>query len=630
MKKALLKFFWIYVLFVAVFMLLKPVFMLVYLRHDASVADALAVLRHGATMDLSVAGYLTLLPGLLIVAELITPARWPRVAMNVYMGLTAALVGIVYCLDMGLYGSWGFRLDMTPLFYITTSPAAAMASVQWWHWFAGAIGMGCICCGMWLLYRFSAAQVEVVPLEGKWRAGAPALMLLVTALLIIPIRGSVTVSTMNLSRAYFSENQKLNHAAINPLFSLLYSATHQGNFSSQYDFMPDDEAEAILGRLLTRQALPADSLALDSLALADGLPAGGAAGMLLTDRPDIVMVVLESFSAHLMPSLGGAPVALGLDSIAREGVLFTDFYASSFRTDRGLAAIFSGFPAPTTTSLLKYVDKFEKLPSLPGALRREGYDAAYYYGGDANFTNMQAYLVSMGFNPVVSDKDFPLQERASKWGAHDGPVFDRALRDISDAATGRRRGVPRLSVVQTSSSHEPFEVPYSNPAFEGNPRANAFAYADSCLTAFVDSLRNLPNWSKTLVVILPDHYGCWPENLATVPERHHIPLVLTGGALARRGLKISKLASQTDLAATLLAMMGLPHSQLRYSRDIFAPSTAPAAVFTEPSIVGILTPADTVVYNPDADAIIQASPPSASPLPAKAFLRDLYSTLSDL
>lgn len=634
MKKALLKFLWIYLLFVVVFMLMKPVFLTVYASViGASAADWLAVVRHGFSMDLCVAGYLTVIPGLLLIGELVSRARWIRMALDVYMAVATGLVAVIYCLDLGLYGSWGFRLDMTPVFYFTTSPTAAMASVEWWHWFAGAIGMGAICCGMWTLYRYTAGEVTVTPASGKGRVWQPVVMLLVTGLLFIPIRGSVTVSTMNLSRAYFSTNQRLNHAAVNPVFSLLYSATHQGHFDDEYDFMPDDEAARIVEGLLYAKG------GNDSVSGEDGAiePDSVSGKLLAVERPDVVMVILESFSAHLLPSLGGENVAPGLDSLAREGVLFTNFYASSFRTDRGLAAILSSFSAPPSTSLLKYVDKFEKLPSFPSLLRQEGYDAAYYYGGDANFTNMQAYLVSSGFNTIVSDKDFPVADRTSKWGAHDEKVFARAFEGIKEAATGRRRGVPRLSVVQTSSSHEPFAVPYDNPRFAGEPRKNAFAYTDSCLTVFVDSLRTLPNWHKTLLVILPDHYGCWPENIASAPERHHIPLVLAGGAVAAGGQRVDKLASQTDLGATLLSMMGIPYRELRYSRDIFDEETAPVAVFTEPSLIGIITPSDTLVYNPDADAVVAARgrepyPGEVSPLlpAAKAFLRDLYSTLGSL
>lgn len=188
MKKALLKFLWIYLLFVVVFMLMKPVFLTVYASViGASAADWLAVVRHGFSMDLCVAGYLTVIPGLFLIGELVSQARWIRMALDVYMAVATGLVAVIYCLDLGLYGSWGFRLDMTPVFYFTTSPTAAMASVEWWHWFAGAIGMGAICCGMWTLYRYTAGEVTVTPASGKGRVWQPVVMLLVTGLLFIPI-----------------------------------------------------------------------------------------------------------------------------------------------------------------------------------------------------------------------------------------------------------------------------------------------------------------------------------------------------------------------------------------------------------------------------------------------------------
>lgn len=636
MRQALLKFLFIYLLFTVVFIFMKPVFMLVYSSViDASTGDWLAVIRHGLAMDLSVAGYLTVIPGLLITGQLISGAKALQRALDIYITVMAIVVALIYCLDMGLYGSWGFRLDMTPLFYLTTSPTAAMASIEWWHWIAGAIGIAVISGGMWMLYRHTAANITVTPATviGR-RLWQPAVMLLVTGLLIIPIRGSVTVSTMNLSRAYFSPNPRLNHAALNPAFTLLYSATHQSDFGSQYDFMPDDEAAAIVDRLLR---LP-DTIAADSVSAVigqDGHPLPAGTAILTTDRPDIVMVILESFSAHLLPSLGGENVAPGLDSLAREGLLFTNFYASSFRTDRGLAAILGSFPAPPTTSLLKYVEKFEKLPTLSGQLvKHGGYDAAYYYGGDANFTNMMAYLVAGGFDPVISDKDFAARDLTGKWGANDEKLFDRAFQEIKERATASDAGTPTLSVVQTSSSHEPFTVPYANPRFKGKPRRNAFAYTDSCLTVFVDSLATLPNRDRTLIVLVADHYGCWPQNLDSPLDRHHIPLILYGGALATPRSRVDKPASQTDISATLLSMIGLPHESLRYSRDILSPSTTPVAVFTEPSLIGIVTPSDTLVYNPDADAVIYSSTPSGDTSPllnsARAFLRDLYATLAHL
>lgn len=175
-----------------------------------------------------------------------------------------------------------------------------------------------------------------------------------------------------------------------------------------------------------------------------------------------------------MTTLGGEPgVAVQLDSLAQEGVLFTNFYANSFRTDRGLVAILSGYPAQPTTSIMKYPRKTQSIPAIAGSLKNAGYRTKYYYGGDADFTNMRSYLMSSGFEDIVADRDFPVSERLSKWGVHDHLVFRRLLDDLKAEAadsTLAGRETPHFRVLQTSSSHEPFEVPYSRLA---NERLNA-------------------------------------------------------------------------------------------------------------------------------------------------------------
>ena len=117
-------------------------------------------------------------------------------------------------------------------------------------------------------------------------------------------------------------------------------------------------------------------------------------------------------------------------------------------------------------SIMKFVEKTERLPSISRQLKTTGYEPSYYYGGDINFTNMKAYLVNSGFNNIICDKDFHISQRMSKWGAPDHVVFERALTDVTKNSPAK----PRFTVIQTSSSHEPFEVPYSNPRFADNPQ----------------------------------------------------------------------------------------------------------------------------------------------------------------
>lgn len=577
-----------------------------------TIADWIAVIWHGLPMDCTMGGYLTIIPALLSIVAVWTASdnRIVSLIYKIYCGFAATAVAIVATLDLGLYGYWGFRLDTTPFFYFFSSPSSAMASVSPWLIILGLVL--CAAAGI-AIYKILVCTAGSILIPKTRSVGATILAIVGAGLLFIPIRGSVTVSTMNLSRSYFSQNQKLNHAAINPMFSLMYSATHQSNFSSQFRYFNNNDLEAAI------QSLHHGEYEVDSIGL-----------KLKVERPDIYIIILESFSSHLLPSLGGEPVATRLDSIASTGLSFTGFYASGARTDRAIPAILSAFPAQPTTSLMKYAKKIEHVASLPRTLRdKAGYQLSYYYGGDANFTNMQAYLVSSGFDHIVSDKDFPASQLTGKWGAHDHVVFGRVLSEImSDTATI----APQLRVIQTSSSHEPFEVPYSDPRFADSPRKNAFAYTDCSLGNFIDSLAASPSWQNTLVLITPDHYGAYPQNIDNPLSRHHIPFVITGGALDRSPATIDVTADQTAIAATLLNALGIDYSDFTFSHDMFDRTARQYAFFSEPGIAGYITPTDTVVINLDAGTNIISSgiqPDSATAI-CKAILQSVYIELDKL
>lgn len=175
------------------------------------------------------------------------------------------------------------------------------------------------------------------------RLKVSGILLLMTGLLFIPIRGGFTVSTMNVGKVYFSAEQRLNHAAINPAFSLMESLAKQKDFSKQYRFMEAAEADRLFKDMLEPAGAGGQTEETDSVLQ----PADSLHTLFNTQRPDVLFVILESFSSRLMTALGGEPnIAVHLDSLSKEGVLFTNFYANSFRTDRGLVAILSGYPCP--------------------------------------------------------------------------------------------------------------------------------------------------------------------------------------------------------------------------------------------------------------------------------------------
>ena len=255
-------------------------------------------------------------------------------------------------------------------------------------------------------------------------------------------------------------------------------------------------------------------------------------------------------------------------------------------------------------------------------MRNAGYSLEYYYGGDADFTNMRSYLVSSGIERIVCDKDFPLSERTGKWGAQDHVLFQRLMKDIKE----EKQQEPFLKLVQTSSSHEPFEVPFHRL---DDKILNAFAYADSCVGDFVEQYKETQLWKNTLFVLVPDHQGAYPYPIENPLDGQTIPLILLGGAIKEPRV-IDTYASQIDIAATLLAQLGLPHDDFTFSKNILNPSSPHFGYFTRPNFFGMVTPENQLVYNLDANTVqLDEGPEKGANLEkGKAFLQKLYDDLA--
>ena len=603
---------WLY--WVGVFLLQKPLFMLWYqgLYADAGFNGYLSVMLHGLPLDLSMAGYLVSVPLLLVLVSVWKSNSLLRIVAKCWLGASAVLVAFAFLLNLILYEYWGFPLDSTPLFYFFSSPKDAFASMGLvgillgllaWVLLVGVLYVGALLA--FSMKRFCKDRLPLVPVQLL----ASLLLLLLGGMLFVFIRGGITVSSMNTGRVYFSQLPAMNHAAVNALFSLMESLSHQNDFASQYRFMDDAEATRLANRLMPKATSP------------KGWEAER--GLLNEQRPDVYIVILESFSSKLMKKLGGNGVAKELDSLSSEGVLFTHFYANSFRTDRGLVSILSGYPAQPTMSLMKYPRKTQMIPSIPSALKAQGYDLRYYYGGDADFTNMRSYLVGQGFDEIVSDVSFPVKDRLSKWGVPDHLLFQRVAAD----AAAENGGKPLLRVVQTSSSHEPFDVPYHELADE---RLNAFAYSDSCVGGFIRQLQAMPRWRKTLVVLVPDHLGAYPKDISNTDfSRYEIPLIMVGGAVSSPR-QIATIGSQQDLAATLLAQLGIGHSEFRFSKDLMDSSIPHFAFFAVPDAFGIVTEGKRFIYDNKSSRVVAGKVADGDSLlrMGKAYLQKIYDDIA--
>ncbi|MDE7150351.1 MAG: sulfatase-like hydrolase/transferase, partial [Bacteroidales bacterium] len=163
-----------------------------------------------------------------------------------------------------------------------------------------------------------------------------------------------------------------------------------------------------------------------------------------------------------------------------------------------------------------------------------------------------------------------------------------------------------------------------------NPRLNAFAYTDSCLGDFMRRFRRMPQWAHTLVVLVPDHLGAYPENIGNLDvERYHVPLILTGG-LIRVPRRLDIYGSQQDIAATLLAQLGLPHNEFTFSKDMLNPASPHFAFFTCSDAFGFVDAGNRLVYDcPSGRAVVDEGPAPGTNLPrGQAYLQSLYDDLA--
>lgn len=526
-----------------IFILQKPLFMLYNgsIEKGFGFADYMQVMVHGASLDAATAGYLTAFPFLLVLIS-IWFRKFPlKKILYGYYILAAALISIIFVVDMALYTFWGFKLDASVFLYID-SPKEALASVSVGFILLRVLAiLLLIALNSWVLLKITPSVLNAT----RKRIAGTAGMLLLGGVLFIIIRGGVTESTSNIGQVYFSNEPFLNHSAVNPDFSLLSSMGKSQDFASEFNFFDEEKRAALFDGLYP--TTDGDSIIQ----------------VLNTKRPNILIILMEGFGGAFVEPLGGLPdVTPHFNRLSKEGVFFTNCYANSFRTDRGTVCTFSGYLGLPTASVMKIPAKSRTLPAIAEGLSKAGYKTDFLYGGDINFTNMKSYLLSTGYWRLTANTDFSLAEQTSNaWGVNDDITFEYLYNQLRN----RKEEGPWHTAFLTLSSHEPFEVPYHRLE---DKIPNAFAYTDECLGKFIDRLKQTPAWKDLLVICLPDHGFYYPrEGSNAMPRFYHIPLLWLGGAV-KQPMQVDKIMNQTDLAATLLGQLGLEHTAFTFSRNV--------------------------------------------------------------
>ena len=535
--------------------------------HNFTFTDMLQVIGHGLSLDLSTSLYIIAAPFLLVAVSLWL--RIPKWCFRIYYVIAAVLLSLAFVADTSLYEFWQFKLDASCLSYLET-PTEAMASVSTGYILLRLLCLMILVGGIYWVYdKLTPPFQRLASKIQKFSASLATLLLI--PLIIIGIRGGLDESTTNIGQVYYSQNQFLNHSAVNPVFSFFASFEKTATNNVTYHFMEDKACELIVSELYNTKSVGIDTL-------------------LTTQQPNIIVILLESCGGQFTEISGRTDITPNLNRLAHEGIYFTNCYANSWRTDRGTVCTWSGYPSFPTMSVMKMPSKSRSLPNIARTLQQErGYSTHYLYGGDINFTNMRSYLVAGGFSDLTWKDDYTKEEQTSaKWGVRDDITF-QTLTELTQ--TMRQ---PFLIGYSTLSSHVPWDVPIHH--FDDEV-LNAFYYLDQCVGNFIQQLRQSDLWDNTLVIMLPDHGIVYAGLDESNPLLNHIPMLWVGGVI-KQPRRIEQVCNQTDLPATLLGQLGIAHDDYTFSRDVLSVTYKnPFAIHTYDDGYTIIDSASFVNYD---------------------------------
>lgn len=540
-----------------------------------------AVLYHGLRMDLSMAAYISVPVGLLFLFRRFLSNKVLKTAIIIYTTIISSLIIIIVISDVLLFRAWGNRIDATPLKYLS-NPAELYASIS--HLPLLIISVIIVIILAILFVILKKLIHKGINFKHQNFVEIPILLLVIGAF-IIPIRGGFQLAPLNQSSVFFSNNNFANQAAINAAWNLMYSLNqNENNKSNPYIVSDNIDAVAAVDSLYSRK--------------------GKTQYFLKTKTPNVIIITWESFTAKVIDEVKeGKEIVPGYNKLKNEGLYFPNIYAAGDRTDKGIVAVLSGYPAFALTSIVKIPKKASSLPIISKEFLNHGYSTSFYYGGEPEFANMKAYLMQGGFNNFITINDFKKEDLNSKWGAHDGVVANKIKDDLGNLKR------PFFVNWLTLSSHEPFEVP-GPPSFSGSDDESMFSnslhYTDSIIYNFVQYGKTQPWWDNTLIVIVPDHGARLPRTKKII-DNFKVSILFLGGALKERGVVINKIGSQNDLASTLLNQLSFDASKFKWSKNLLDSSINEWAYFAFNNACGFVGSNGYFIYDNLGNRVIESS-----------------------
>jgi phosphoglycerol transferase MdoB-like AlkP superfamily enzyme len=552
---------------IAVGLVLRPVLYAVF--HDGSFAvlDLAVALAAGVVYD-ALVGVIVATPLTLAIASLrlrILERAGARMALFTTIGAAAAFGAFV---EWFFFEEFNSRFNNIAIDYIR-SPREVVGNIEE-SYNVVAFVLAALACGTLLAVlgaRWTrGTTLGPMPVRARLKHAALALSITVVAAVALELLPSSV-----------AEDRVVSEIAQNGIDRLIHAArTGQLDYDLYYRTLPVDVARRRAATVLNAPWLkraPTDTTA-------DPSP-----------RPwDVVVILEESFGSEFIGVLGHPErkTSPGFDRWSREGLLLTNLTATGNRTVRGLEGTLCSLVPLPASAVLKRM-KTQTVATVADVFQADGYKTTFVYGGWGRFDDMKPFLPTNGFDEFIERDAYPDDAFRTVWGVADEFIFAEALKRQK---TAQAEGSRLFMTVLTVSNHRPFAVPERSTAFAADlqSRDSAVAYADWALADYLDKSKAAGLLEHTIVLIEGDHgarvYGA--EEIPTGSYR--IPGLFLVPDPAWKGRRIDRLASQIDLAPTLLALTGRAKSVPFLGEDLTSlPADGGRAFVQHNRDVGLLT-----------------------------------------
>lgn len=603
-----------------IFAISRAVFFVYYSKilkfEEINLGEVFASFWYALPLDTATACYILIIPFVLLTIQTFSNGKWLIYANLGYTFLVLIAYILITTAELGIYDEWKTKLHFKALNYIS-NPSEIYNSTSTTTFFTLILILVIqVVVGYWFYTRFIIVKIKNAQRNVIFSV---LFFLIVSFMLFLGIRGGINEIPITQSKSYFSKHNFINLASVNSGYSLLISTMENYKFrdANPYEFYNPEEAKERVHNLHYVQTDTTTHI-------------------LNIDRPNIVLLLLESWSADLIQSLDGKEgITPQFQKLENEGILFTNFYASGNRSQQAMSAILGGFPSTPITAITHNLDKITQLPSLTKTLEKEGYSTSFYFGGQLMYGGINSFISVNGFDIIKEVSDFDDELPRGKLGIFDEYMLNEQINELNTEKQ------PFFSVLFTVSTHSPYDQPMVDVInWAANDHQNGFLnsayYTDKCLGEYFENARKQPWYSNTLFILVADHshntYKNWPVNSKGY---RRIPLLFYGDVIKDeyRGEKINRIGSQTDIAITLLSQLDITAKEFFWSRNLFNPTTNEFAYYEATDGVGWITPDGYFVYQKTIDGYpeIQIDPQLKDSIimDGKSYLQEVFRQFLD-